>query len=79
MAVIHFLLIFNRRELRLVERKEFTNGRVAADAYAAYEERYRDNPNLEIVLVGADSIETIMETHGHYFGRPKAGRYEVVA
>jgi len=26
-----------------------------------------DEPQVEIVLVGADSIETIRQTHGHYF------------
>jgi hypothetical protein len=26
------------------------------------------NPDCEIVLVGADSLETLQTTHAHYFG-----------
>jgi hypothetical protein len=31
------------------------------------EEQHRYERNMEIVLVGADSIETVMLTHGNYF------------
>ncbi len=31
------------------------------------EQEHLGDRHLEIVLVGADSIETIMQTHGNYF------------
>ena len=68
MALTHFLLVydFSRGELAEAPR-EFTNADEAAAAYAELEREHRGDPNLEIVLVGADSIETIKQTHGNYF------------
>lgn len=39
----------------------------ALAAYAKAEEDLRDDLNLEIVLMGADSIETVERTHSSYF------------
>jgi hypothetical protein len=39
----------------------------ALAAYAAAEEDVRGDGNLEIVLVGADSLETVERTHSSYF------------
>lgn len=39
----------------------------ALAAYAEAEEDVRGNDNLDIVLVGADSIETVERTHSSYF------------
>lgn len=68
MPLIHFLLIYNIDLSRLVDTKQFTNAHEAATEYAELERQYgqRDG-NFEIVLVGADSIETIKRTHGQYF------------
>ncbi len=63
----HFLLVYSYDERRLVEQEEFLDADLAAAAYTEMERRYRDLPRYEIVLVGSDSIETIMKTHGHYF------------
>jgi hypothetical protein len=69
MATIHFLLVYDLARQKLVEQREFHDPAVAAAAYAELEAAHRDDRDYEIVLVGADSIETIMQTHGHYFGR----------
>lgn len=67
-VVVHFLLVYDHRLQRLVAApREFRNGSEAAVAYAELEAEHRNDRDLEIVLVGADSIETIMRTHGHYF------------
>ena len=63
----HFLLVYGYDEGRLVERDEFDDADVAAAMYTAKEREYVDRPRYEIVLLGSDSIETIMKTHGHYF------------
>lgn len=39
----------------------------ALHAYEQMEEGHRNERNMEIVLVGADSIETVMLTHGNYW------------
>lgn len=63
----HFLLVYSYDEGKLVEQDEFSDADLAAATYTAKEREYRDRPRYEIVLVGSDSIETIMQTHGHYF------------
>jgi hypothetical protein len=50
--------------------------RARLHAYEAMEDRYKDDRHMEIVLVGADSIETIKITHGNYFDAvPSASPY----
>lgn len=39
----------------------------ATDAYREAEKQYSGDTQIEIVLVGADSLKTIERTHGHYF------------
>lgn len=68
MALVHFLLVYDHRIQRLVDQpRQFVDSAAAASAYADLEAAHRDERDLEIVLVGADSIDTIMRTHGHYF------------
>ncbi|MCG7582386.1 hypothetical protein [Mycolicibacterium sp. OfavD-34-C] len=66
--VVYFLLAFSLDEGRLVCREEYRDRDEAIAAYSAAENRYRPNlDRFEVVLIGADSIETVMLTHGHYF------------
>jgi hypothetical protein len=67
MALIHYLLTYNIDLGHLVDCKEFTDSSLAVAEYSALERRYAGQGNFEIVLVGADSIETIKRTHGQYF------------
>ncbi len=76
--VIHFLLVYDRSKQRLVFQKPYKNAEEALKAYEAMEEKHRDDRQMEIVLVGADSLETIMLTHGNYFDAvPSASPYLV--
>jgi hypothetical protein len=64
----HFLLVYDRRKGQLVETTDF--GRRSSRALAAYEARERevwDQPWMEVVLLGSDSLETIKITHPNYF------------
>lgn len=64
----HFLLVYSHDEGKLVQQDEFLDEAQAAAAYTAAERGHRGSlENYEIVLVGSDSIDTIMRTHGHYF------------
>lgn len=68
MSLIHFLLIYNIELGHLVECKQFTDSDAAVAEYSRLEREYAGKDgNFEIVLVGADSIETIHRTHGQYF------------
>lgn len=76
MPIVHFLLVYDRKQGQLVHQQPFSDPKEAVGAYEDMEETYRDADNVEIVLVGADSIETVMLTHGNYFdAQPSASPY----
>jgi hypothetical protein len=69
--VKHFLIVYDLQESQTVRIDEFgSDSRRATGAYAEAEEAYRDrgdSDRFEIVLVGADSLDTIRVTHSRYF------------
>ena len=71
MALQHFLILYSLRGGALVHLEEFgTDVDRATTAYAELEREYRDrsdHDDFEIVLVGADSIDTVHRTHSRYF------------
>lgn len=74
MADIHnFLLVFDHANDRLIKQLNFFDDHErATEEYARQEHAYSGNPNIDVVLVGSDSIETVMVTHANYFeGRSK--------
>lgn len=74
MPLIHFLLVYDLDRQQLVsEPRQFVDPAEATAAYAAMEEHHRHDPHLEIVLIGADSLETIKSTHGNYFDSKRVG------
>ncbi len=65
----YFLLIFHV-DTNELEIEEFVGDELAATtAYSAREHEYREDTRIEVVLVGADSLETVRKTHSHYFAR----------
>lgn len=76
MAIFHFLIVFNRRTDELLTFEPFgTDVDRATEEYAATEREYRDradHEDFEIVLVGADSRETLEVTHSRYFTKREA-------
>jgi hypothetical protein len=69
MALEHFLLLYDRAAGKVQIRGVFTDAAEAAAAYEQLEREHKNDQNLEIVLVGSDSIETVKLTHGNYFKR----------
>ncbi len=66
----NWLIIYNWREGRFVNWVNLgTDAEAAAERYGEFERRYRFENGFEVVLIGADSAETIRHTHAHYFGR----------
>ena len=66
-ATNYFLLVYHLDTRELDVEKFGGNEDAAADAYTAREHEYRDEPTVEVVMVGADSIDTVRKTHSHYF------------
>lgn len=63
-----FLFIYDRRADRLHELIEYgTNQSEALRAYSATELQYLHEPWMDIVLIGAESLDTIKVTHSTYF------------
>jgi hypothetical protein len=67
MPLVHFLLVYDHSQQQLVYEQAFSDAAVALKAYEAMEEKHRNETEKEIVLVGADSIETVKLTHGNYW------------
>ena len=64
---IDFLIAFDHDARKQSSLEEFRNTAQALKAHSEREEQYRDNPRVEVVLLGADSIEAIKVTHSNYF------------
>ncbi len=67
MTLIHFLIAYNRALGVVVSREQFTDAHEASKAYKDLELVHNGDPNMEIVLIGSDSIETVQRTHSNYF------------
>ncbi len=67
MSLVHFLLVYNGPTRTLTRCERFEDPDRGLAAYAQAEDEYRGRQDIEVVLLGSDSIETLKRTHGHYF------------
>jgi hypothetical protein len=67
--VQHYLLVYDRREGRIVRRRRFDDPNVALTARFTAEREFRDAPDMEIVVLGAESLAALRQTHARYFKR----------
>ena len=66
----NWLIVYDWRAARFAGWSDLgTDTAEAAKQYASFERRYRYEDGYEVVLIGADSTETIKRTHAHYFGK----------
>jgi hypothetical protein len=68
----HFLVIYDVN-VGEAEVKEFDEYQTAVAAYDEIEEKTRGRRDLDIVLFGADSLETVKKTHSSYFETTQHG------
>jgi hypothetical protein len=70
----HFLVIYDipAHEAN-VEDRFGVDYDAAIAAYAQAEESYRGRDDIEVVLLSADSIDTIKKTHSSYFSTREGG------
>ena len=64
---VHVLLVYSLDEQKLVRDQVFEDGKDALEAYSTAEREHLGKSNYEIVLIAADSEETIRHTHASYF------------
>lgn len=74
--VVHVLLIYSLRQGKLLKQELFDASRypdpderseAATEAYFGAEREYREEDQVEIVLLASDSLASIHATHGSYF------------
>lgn len=63
----YFLLTFRAADRSLHTRDFGADETAATAAYSALELELGASSEVEVVLVGADSLATIRKTHSHYF------------
>lgn len=73
-VINHFLVIYDiaTREANVDDRYG-SDYDAALAAYTRAEETYRGREDIEVVLLGADSIDTIKKTHSSYFSTREEG------
>ncbi len=70
----HFLVIYDIAAREAHVDDHFGGDLEAAlEAYSQAEETYRGRGDVEVVLLGADSIDTIKKTHSSYFSTRDQG------
>ena len=79
MSLVHFLLVYNGPGRTLERCERFDDIDAGLEAYARAEDEFRGRQDIEVVLLGSDSIETLKRTHGHYFEAPTEPDLSVVA
>jgi hypothetical protein len=68
----HFLVVYDVK-VGEAEVEEFDDYEAALAAYDALEKKARGRRDLDIVLLGADSLETVKSTHSSYFDTTQHG------
>ncbi len=63
----HFMSVFDRLGGRVLREEEFTDAREAMSQRFAAEQLHRGNPDVEVVVLGAESAEALRSTHSRYF------------
>jgi hypothetical protein len=66
--VKQFLIVYRRQTGELLKLQDLDADRARALESRAEEERHwRDDPEVEVVVLGANSLEELRRTHGRYF------------
>jgi hypothetical protein len=68
-----FLIVYDRGAGRIEELAEFGEdaGDDARRRRVELERKHRTDPNIEVVVLGAESLESLRVTHARYFKTPE--------
>ncbi len=67
MRVRNFLVVCNRRQGQIVRSQSFRKAQRALNARFEAEREFRDEPDIEVVVLAADSWESLERTRSRYF------------
>ncbi len=65
--MFYFLLVFDRPKGEILLSEPYRSSADALRARFKQERKYRTNPDIEVVVLGADSMESLRRTHSRYF------------
>jgi hypothetical protein len=71
----HYLVVFDRSKGVVIQTQSYAGPTEALNARFAAELEHRGNPDIEVVVLGADSWDALERTHGRYF----KGFYQIAA
>lgn len=63
----HFLVVFERRQGRVLREEAFGDSNEALKERFRTEKLNRSNPDIEVVVLSAESPEALRRTHARYF------------
>ena len=63
----HYLVVFVRSSSRVLRHQSFSDPSKALEARFAEERKHRGEASIEVVVLGADSWDSLRRTHGRYF------------
>lgn len=63
----HYLLIYDRRAGKIIRHRRFDVAGTALSARFEAEREFREQPDIEVVVLGADSWDALKQTHARYF------------
>lgn len=63
----HFLVVYDRRRGSIVRMQDYNLADQALSARFEAEREYRDQPDIEVVVLGAESRQALAHTHSRYF------------
>ena len=61
------MIVYDYQERKQLAMTTYKHSRAAVQAYDATEQEYEDRGRVEVVLLGADSEDTVRITHPAYF------------
>lgn len=65
----HFLIVFDSKTGSIERLDTYDDLGRAVEAYGLAEAEYVDRPEIHVVQISADSIDTVKHTHGYYWGQ----------
>lgn len=63
----HYLVIYNRREGQIIRHHAYRTPTRALAARFEAEREFREQPDIEVVVLGAESWDSLPRTHSRYF------------
>lgn len=63
----HYLLVYDRKQGKVIRQASFSQADKALDARFNAEREFSGQPEIEVVVLGADSWQDLLRTHARYF------------